>query len=302
MRQILVALLLCFSTFLAMTAQEIEARFTLNYQQIEGTSTSLFDNLKQELTEFVNTRQWTALQFRPKERIQVTFNLTFQKYEQSSSTFESTLSVTATRPVYNSSYTTTLFATRDGYCNFRFQEFDKLEFRPEQLDNDLTAIIAYYCYFIIGLDLDAMSPKGGSEVLQQAQTLCANAQSLSLSGQGWKAYSDGKNRYAIINDYLDGAMEPLRLMHYTYYREGLDLMAENPERARAAITTSFEQLQKAFEARSMSQWPQLLTEYKGDEFVNIYQGKATTKEKDFIIPLLSRINASKSGTWNKLRN
>lgn len=302
MRQILVALLLCFSTFLAMTAQEIEARFTLNYQQIEGTSTSLFDNLKQELTEFVNTRQWTALQFRPKERIQVTFYLTFQKYEQSSSTFESTLSVTATRPVYNSSYTTTLFATRDGYCNFRFQEFDKLEFRPEQLDNDLTAIIAYYCYFIIGLDLDAMSPKGGSEVLQQAQTLCANAQSLSLSGQGWKAYSDGKNRYAIINDYLDGAMEPLRLMHYTYYREGLDLMAENPERARAAITTSFEQLQKAFEARSMSQWPQLLTEYKGDEFVNIYQGKATTKEKDFIIPLLSRINASKSGTWNRLRN
>ncbi|MDO5075199.1 MAG: DUF4835 family protein [Bacteroidales bacterium] len=302
MRQVFVTLVLLLLYLLPASAQEIEARITLNHQQVEGTSTAVFDNLKQSLTEFVNTRQWTQLQFRPKERIQVAFNFTVQKYEESSSTFETTLSVTATRPVYNSSYTTTLFATRDGNCKFRFQEFDKLEFRLENLDNELTAIIAYYCYLIIGLDLDAMSPKGGTDVLQQAQTLCGNAQSLTLSSQGWKAYADGKNRYAIINDYLDGAMEPLRLMHYKYYREGLDVMAENPERARAAITESFELMQKAIEAKSLSELPQLITEYKGDEIVNIYQGKATAKEKDFLVPLLSRINASKNGTWNKLRN
>lgn len=302
MRQILLTLCAFIAIQLSAVAQEIEARITLNHQQVEGTSTAVFDNLKQSLSEFVNTRQWTSLQFRPKERIQVAFNFTVQKYEETTGTFETALSVTATRPVYNSSYTTTLFATRDGHCKFRFQEFDKLEFRPENLDNDLTAIIAYYCYLIIGLDLDAMSPKGGTDVLQQALTLCNNAQSLTLSAAGWKAYADGKNRHAIVNDYLDGAMEPLRQMHYKYYREGLDVMAENPERARIAITEAFELMQKAIEAKSMSELPQLITEYKGDEIVNIYQGKATAKEKDFLLPLLSRINASKNSTWNKLIN
>jgi len=104
--------------------------------------------------------------------------------------------------------------------------------------------MAYYAYLIIGWDLDTMSPKGGTEQLQMAQSICNNAQSLQLSAKGWKAFDEGKNRYAVINDYLDGAMEPFRLMQYEYYRKGLDQMAENAERGRAAITASFEQLAK----------------------------------------------------------
>lgn len=289
-------------TFVHVQAQELDARITINHQQVQGTSTAVFERLKESLTEFINDRQWTNLQFRRSERISCSFNFTIQKYDETDNRMEAALTVSATRPVFNASYTTTTFSTRDGYCNFRFQEFDKLEFRPDNIDNDLTAIVAYYVYLIIGIDLDTMSPKGGTDALQMALNICNNAQSLVLSARGWKAFDDGKNRHAIISDYLDGGMEPFRMMHYKYYREGLDVMAENAERGRAAITEAFELLAKARDNKTMSMLPQLLTEYKADEIVNIYRGKATQKEKDFLIELLGKINASKNSSWNRLRN
>lgn len=139
-------------------AQELDARVTVNHQQVQATSTAVFDNLQQVLTEFINEHQWTQLNFRRSERIACSFNFTVQKYDEADHKLECALTVSATRPVYNASYTTTTFSTRDGNCNFRFQEFDKLEFRPEAIDNDLTAIVAYYAYLIIGWDLDTMSP------------------------------------------------------------------------------------------------------------------------------------------------
>ncbi len=298
-------LLLSLSLLLAVltaAGQELDARVTVNRQQLQGTSSSLFENLEQSITAFLNERQWTNYQFRRSERIPCTFNLTLQKYDAVDHKFEGILTVAATRPVFNASYTTTIFSTRDGSCNFRFQEFDQLEFRPEVLDNDLTAILAYYAYLIIGWNLDTMSPKGGTDCLQSALNICNNAQSLNLSAKGWKAFDDGKNRHAVVNDYLDGAMETFRQFQYQYYREGLDVMAENPERGRAAITAAFELLAKARENKTMSLLPQLFTEYKADEIASIYQGHATQQEKDFLLGLLSRINASKNTTWNKIKN
>lgn len=283
-------------------AQELDARVVVNHQQIQGTSTAVFDNLQQVLTEFINERQWTQMNFRRSERIACSFNFTVQKYDEGEHKFECALTVSATRPVYNASYTTTTFSTRDGNCNFRFQEFDKLEFRPEAIDNDLTAIVAYYAYLIIGWDLDTMSSQGGTEPLQTALNICNNAQTLTLSARGWKSFDDSKNRYAIVNDYLDGRMEPFRKMQYKYYREGLDVMAENAERGRAAITEAFDLLSQAHNNKTMSQLPQLFTEFKADEIANIYQGHATQKEKESIVELLSKINASKNPTWNRIRN
>lgn len=283
-------------------AQELDATVTLNTQAVQGTSTAVFDNLKQVLTDFINERRWTHLRFRRNERIRCTFYFNVKKYDEADHKFETALSVSATRPVYNATYTTTIFSTRDANCNFRFQEFDKLDFRPESVDNDLTAIIAYYAYLIIGIDLDTMSPLGGTDPLQQAQTIATNAQGLLLSAKGWKAFDDAKNRQAIISDYLDGAMEPFRQMQYKYYREGLDRMAENSERGRANITDAFDLLAKAHENKSLSQLPQLFTEYKADEIVNIYSGHATQQEKDRIVDLLSRLNASKNPSWHRIRS
>lgn len=283
-------------------AQELNARVVVNHQQVQGTSVGVFKNLEIQLTEFLNDRQWTNMQYKRNERINCTFNLTITKYNEGENRLEGRLIVQSSRPVFNSTYTSTVFNTQDANVIFTFQEFDKLEFRPDVIDNDLTAIMAYYAYLVIGLDLDTMAPSGGTEVLRMAQTVTNNAQSLTASTKGWKAFEDGKNRYAIINDYLDSGMENFRKMQYKYYREGLDIMAENADRGRAAITEAVGLLKQAKQDKPMSMLPQLFTEYKRDELVGIYQGKGTAKDKESVSETLMSINASQSSYWNKIKN
>jgi hypothetical protein len=202
--------------------------------------------------------------------------------------------------VYNSAYTTTLYNNKDDNFDFYFAEFDQLEYNDETVDNQLTALIAYYAYLIIGLDLDSFSPKGGEDVLQRCMNLVNNAQSLQFPG--WKSFENSRNRFAIINDYLDGAMEPFRKMQYDYYRLGLDEMANNPERGRIAITTTIEEnLKKAHEDKPLSMLPQIWTDYKRDELANIYKGKGTQKEKQSVYDILFSINASQNEAWNKIK-
>lgn len=280
-------------------AQELEAKVNVNHQKINQSSTAVFDDLQQQLTEFINTRQWTNMQFRKNERIRCTFNIIVNKYNESDNSFECTLSVQSVRPVYNSAYTTTAFSIQDPSFNFRFQQYDKLEFRPDVIDNELTALIAYYSYLIIGIDNDTMSPLGGTDALTVAQSIVNNAQ--SFPSKGWKAFDDSKNRYAIINDMLDSGMDPFRRMQYKYYRDGLDIMAENADRGRAAITEAIGLLQKSHENKSLSSLPQVFTDIKADELVNIYKGKGTTAEKEKIIEILSNINASKNSSWRQMK-
>lgn len=282
-----------------MKAQELEAKVNVNHQKINQSSTAVFDDLQQQLTEFINTRQWTNMQFRKNERIRCTFNIIVNKYNESDNSFECTLSVQSVRPVYNSAYTTTAFSIQDPSFNFRFQQYDKLEFRPDVIDNELTALIAYYSYLIIGIDNDTMSPLGGTDALTVAQSIVNNAQ--SFPSKGWKAFDDSKNRYAIINDMLDSGMDPFRRMQYKYYREGLDIMAENADRGRAAITEAIGLLQKSHENKSLSSLPQVFTDIKADELVNIYKGKGTTAEKEKIVEILSNINASKNSSWRQMK-
>lgn len=282
-------------------AQELDARVTINHQQVQGTNTSVFEALEKSLTDFLNDRQWTQYQFNRNERIQCSFAINVKKYDESTGQMNASLTVQSTRPVFNSNYTSTVFSTVDNEFTFEFQAFDQLEFRPDVIDKDLTALIAYYAYIIIGMDLDTMSPEGGTEILQLAKTVCNNAQSLTLSAKGWKPFESDKNRYAIINDYLDSGMSPFRALQYKYYREGLDTMAENVDRGRTAVTEAIEILKTAKENKPMSMLPQIWTEYKRDELVGIYQGKGTAKEKENVSTILSSINASQNVHWNKIK-
>lgn len=295
----IILLLTALSLRLPLRAQELDARLTINHQQVEGTSTSVFETLKTALEEFLNNRQWTNLQFKKNERISCSFAITVKKYSTADNSFQCTLYVQSTRPVYGSSYTTTTFAFNDENFNFDYQEYDQIEFRPDVIDKNLTAVLAYYVYLIIGMDLDSMAPLGGTECLQTAQTIVNNAQGLNY--KGWKAFDDSKNRHAIITDLLDGGMEPFRRMTYTYHREGLDVMSENAERGRAGITQAMELLKQARENKTLSMLPQIFTEYKQDEIVNVYKGHGTSKEKDAVYETLSRINASKNSVWRELK-
>lgn len=291
----------CWAGVTLARAQELDARVTVNHQKVEGTNTSVFESLETTLTEFINTRQWTNLQFQPNERISCDFNITISSYNDATGETKAELLVQSSRPVFNSAYTTTVFSTSDNSFNFTYREFDQLEFRLESVDNELTALIAYYVYLIIGMDLDSMSPLGGTEQLETVRTIVNNAQSFLLSAKGWKPFEDDKNRYAIINGYLDNAMEPYRQFQYEYYRNGLDVMVENPERGRAGITESMALLKKAFENKTLVLLPQLFTEYKREELVNIYNGKASAQEREELVELLKRINPSQITYWRKIK-
>ncbi len=294
----LTTILLCLLAALG-HAQELQVKVNINHSQIQGTDASVFDNLQQTLEQFINDRQWTALQFQENERIQCTMNINVTKYVREENTFECTALIQANRPVFNSSYTSTLYNNRDAQFNFQFAQFDQLNFNDETIDNQLTALIAYYAYLIIGLNLDSFAPMGGTDILQRCMYLVNNAQDLGFPG--WKSFEDSRNRFAIINDYLDEQMKPFRQLQYDYYRKGLDEMANNAERGRTEISTALEaNLKKAHENKPLSLLPQIWTDYKKDELVNIYKGKGTQKEKQSINELLMSINASQSSSWEKI--
>lgn len=281
-------------------AQELQAKISINHQKVQGTDASVFENLQQTLEQFMNERQWTALQFQENERIACNFNITVNKYVQAENKFQCSAIIQANRPVYNAAYTTTLYNNTDKQFDFEFAQFDQLNFNEEVIDNQLVALFAYYAYLIIGLDLDSFSPLGGTDVLQRCMNLVNNAQDLGFPG--WKSFEDSKNRFAIINDYLDEAMKPFRLLQYDYYRKGLDEMAQNAERGRTNITTTLEQhLKQAHSDKPLSLLPQIWTDYKKEELANIYKGKGTQKEKESVYDLLMGINAAQSNSWDKIK-
>ena len=293
-RKVLVALSIIIGhmSFFSVSAQELQVRVNINHSQIQGTDVDIFDNLRQTIEQFINERHWTELQFQKNERIRCNLNITVDRYIREENRFECTALIQANRPVYNASYTSTLYNNKDE---------NLLNFSDEQVDNQLTALLAYYAYLIIGLDLDSFAPMGGTDILQRCMYLVNNAQSLAFPG--WKSFEDNRNRFSIINDYLDEAMRPFRQFQYDYYRKGLDEMANNAERGRTEISQALEDgLKTARSNKPLSMLPQIWTDYKRDELVNIYQGKGTQKEKERIYGLLMSINASQNGSWEKIKN
>lgn len=301
MRYLIIFLVIVTSTFLCrnIQAQELQMNIRINHAQIQGTDESVFNELQQAMETFVNTRQWTDLHFGKTERIQCTLNVTVTKYDKETGIFTCNALIQANRPVYNSAYTTTIYNNSDANFTFKYQQFDQLDFNPENVDSQLTALLAYYAYLIIGINLDTFSPMGGSEVLQQCMYLVNNTQTLDYPG--WKAFDNSRNRFAIINDYLDGAMEPFRQLQYDYYRKGLDEMANNVERGRTEVSSAISLLQQAHRNKALSMLPQIWTDYKKDELAGIYKGKGTQKEKETVYDILFGINASQNNTWELIK-
>ena len=300
MRKALLILFMVHFSLFTVTAQELEMKVTINHSKIQGSNASVFENMQQTLEQFVNERQWTDLQFQKNERIQCNLNITVNKYVRSDNKFECSAIIQANRPVFNSTYSTTLYNNKDNDFHFEFAEFDQLNYNDETVDNQLTALIAYYAYLIIGLDLDSFSPFGGSDVLQRCMYLVNNAQNLGFPG--WKSFEDSRNRFSIINDYLDESMKPFRQLQYDYYRKGLDEMSNNAERGRTEISTTLQaNLKKAHDDKPLSLLPQIWLDYKKEELSNLYKGKGTQKEKEALYELLMGINASQSTIWDNIR-
>ena len=295
--KLLLMLMILFMPSMAKAeGEELNATVTLNASKVQGSNTEVFESLEESLAEFINNRKWTPNAYEDFERITCNFSFVVNSYANDGS-FDCSLMVQASRPVYGSSYMTTLFKFEDKSIKFKFQPFDRLEFIEDNLDNNLTAVVAFYVYLIIGLDFDSMGELGGNEYLNKALNIANNAQ--NLGDAGWRMGSGNNNRYSIIDDYMNGAMEPVRKLMYKYHRMGLDTMHKNADNGRSAITECMPLLKKAYEDRPLAYFTKLFTEYKIDEIVNVYS-KCTAEEKKIVVDVLSDINPSLSTELDKI--
>lgn len=298
MKQCLLLILICCAFPCLSCAQELNAKVSINTSKLEGTNVEACETLKQKVEEFLNTHQWTKVKYEEAERIECVFNITVNKYTPSEGAFECTLLLNSNRPVWGSVYTTVLYNTRDQHFNFKFDPADQLEYNPDNVDNQLIALLAYYAHIIIGMDMDTFAPLGGTLVLQTAEDIVSRAQSLGYSG--WSAFNESNNRFALLNDYIDGSMESMRQLNYTYHRKGLDQLCDSTENAYTALYESMELLEQARQARAMSNVPQLFTEYKKDELINIFSNHTDKQKRQRAHDILFNTNPSQSNSWEKI--
>ena len=284
---------------LNLNAQELAPTITVNATKIQGTNREVFRTLESDLNEFMANQAWTDYKFSDAEKIRCSFAITVNTYEANSGKFECEMAVQSSRPVYGSTYQTTVFNFHDSDVGFNFTAQDRLDYTPgNSPDNNLIAIMAFYSYLIIGLDFDTMALNGGSDILRQAENIAAGAGAL---GGGWRSFDSNTNRYTIISDYMNGNLSAFRQLFYDYHRKGLDDMSGNADRGRGTITQSLDLLVAARQAKNTSVLPTLFTEIKKDELVNIYS-KGLAKEKEKVASLLTDINPSLSEDWNTIKN
>jgi hypothetical protein len=277
-------------------AQELNCTVNINSDQVQGTNKSVFNTLQKSITEFINNRKWSELTFANTERIECTMNIIVKKVE--SDAFTAEIQIQARRPVYNSSYNSPLFNFKDNDFTFNYKEFDQLEINANTITSNLTAVLAYYSYLIIGYDMDSYSRLGGTLFFQSAESIVNAAQGTDL-GKGWKAFESTKNRYALINNILDEAFKKYRNYFYEYHRLGLDVMTDNATNGRERIAEGLPLLREANRARPSAIVISSFLDAKNDELINIFS-KATSKEKTEAVQILSDVNPTYSSRYEQI--
>lgn len=276
-------------------AQELNCNIQINSEQVQGSNKSIFSTLQKSASEFVNNRSWTELKYQNNERIECTMSIIVKKVEDE--VFTAEIQVQSRRPVYNSLYNTTLFNFKDNSFTFNYKEFDQLEMNENTITSNLTAVLAYYAYLIIGYDMDSYSRFGGTPYFQAAESIVNAAQAADLAG--WKAFENNRNRYALINNLTDEAFKKFRNYFYEYHRLGLDEMTINMTNARARIASGLPVLIDTNRSRPSAIAISSFLDAKTDEIVNIFMN-GTDKEKKEIVEVLSEVNPTQSEKYAKI--
>jgi len=276
-------------------AQELNCNININSEQVEGSNKSVFVTLKKSISEFVNNRKWTELTYANTERIECTMNIIVKKMDID--VFTAEIQVQSRRPVYNSSYYSTLFNFKDNNFTFKYKEFDQLEMNENTITSNLTAVLAYYAYIIIGYDMDSYSRLGGTPYFLAAENIVNSAQGADLTG--WKAFESPKNRYALVNNLTDEAFKKFRSFVYDYHRLGLDEMTSNSANARGKIAEGLPLIREANRARPSAIIISTFMDAKSDELVNIFS-KGNQKEKTDAVEILSDVNPTQTSRYEKI--
>ena len=280
-KQIILFLLGCLACA-TLSAQELNCKVTVNAEQIQGTNRTVFESLEKSITEFMNERRWTDFEYLTEERIECSIYLIIS--HQSGNSFASEMQVQSTRPVHNTNYKSPIFSFKDQNVEFSYYEGDALTFDETSFGNNLTEMLAYYAYIIIGTDCDSFALMSGTPFYKKAEDIVNQAQSTNT--KGWRAFEDGRNRYALITSIVDDIAKPYREYLYTYHRLGLDEMTISPDKSRNKINDNLTILKEIYKERPSNIIVSEFAETKLDELINVYS-KATPTERKNAYDILS---------------
>lgn len=274
-KQIILFLLGCLACA-TLSAQELNCKVTVNAEQIQGTNRSVFESLEKAITEFMNERRWTDFEYLTEERIECSVYLIISN--QSGNSFAGEIQVQSTRPVHNTNYKSPIFSFKDQKVEFSYYEGDALTFDETSFGNNLTEMLAYYAYIIIGTDCDSFALMSGTPFYKKAEDIVNQAQSTNATG--WRAFEDGRNRYALITSIVDDIAKPYREYLYTYHRLGLDEMTLSPDKSRTRINEQLTILKEIYKERPSNIIVGEFVETKLDELINIYSKATPTERKN----------------------
>jgi hypothetical protein len=281
-------------------AQELNCNIQISAQRIQGSNRQVFESMQKDLFEFMNNTVWTNHVFNYAERIDcnILINLTDQL---SADEFKGTIQIQLSRPIFNTTYNSTLLNFIDNNFQFKYVEFQPLEFDPSTNKSSLVSVLAYYTYMVLGFDYDSFAPLGGTEFFQMAEKIVTNAQ--NAPEPGWKPYdgSRNRNRYWLVKNVLDKEYEGVRQFIYEYYINGLDKMESKAPEARTSMVESLKLMQDVYRKKPdpFMYLVQVVMDAKSDELINIYSA-AFPEEKSRVIEILTEIDPSNKSKYEKI--
>ncbi|MEP6684908.1 MAG: DUF4835 family protein [Parafilimonas sp.] len=286
-----------------LNAQELQAKVTVFAQQVgANVDKTVFTNLQNQLTTFINNRKWTSDVFQPQEKIRCSFILTINSVD-ADNVFQASLAIQAARPVYDASYQTALVNYQDGDVQFKYVQFQQLDFNENRVQGtdaltaNLTAIFAYYIDMILGFDYDSFSPKGGDAYFQKAQNVVNNApEAKGISG--WKSFDGQRNRYWLAENMTNAKYNDVHDVIYSYYRDGLDKMYADAETARSSVLDALSSLKDFNQENPNTMIAQFLVQGKAQEYIGVFKN-GDPQSRAQASQILSTIDVSNASLYKQ---
>ncbi|WP_229738770.1 type IX secretion system protein PorD [Parapedobacter pyrenivorans] len=295
--RLFLSLFVLFSTHLAM-GQDLNARVQVLSPQVQNTNKRALEVLEKAISDFLNNRTWSANEMQPQERIDCSFVITINSWDGSSS-FTAQAQIISTRPVFNTSYNSPVLSISDNNFNFSYTEGQLMDYSDQQYMNNLTSLLAYYAYVIVGLDADTFEQNGGTPFYTAAQNIVNNAQNTGFSG--WRSMEGMNNRFWLANNLLDRRYQPLRDFLYSFYLKGLDMMSDHAQQSRKAILDLLPLLQKVDRLAQGAVFNQVFFTAKSDELIGLFGGLGP-QERVQAYNILAEVDPANANKYESLRN
>lgn len=293
----LILLLALFVFSKAIIAQELNVTVSVNTPKIQTADPKVFTSLEANLKDFFNNQKWTDETFELEERINCKIQLTIRE-ELSATSFKADLAIQASRPVFGSNYETALLNHVDKDFTFSYEQFQPIDFSKNVYTSNLTSTLAFYIYYILGMDYDSFSPLGGDIYFQAAQDIMTNIPS-DNPPLGWRPRDGNRNRYWMIENALNPRVRPFRQAMYDYHRLSLDVMSEDPTAGKAKMLEALEVISKVNKDYPAAMIIQMFNNSKSSELIEIFKG-GDGKQKNRVKQIMRKLDPSNANTYNQI--